>query len=251
MSENEIRPVESDGLSDFDLEQIGRKAGAFGGARLLKFVDGRFVTREGEEISAENELLALGLKKVIQKFVGRKLVETTVIPDGEKVPDLKAMNDAAPREEWGTDLNGDPAGPHVLVLVLKLINTATLDRYAFITNRVGGQIAIGDLSDKTKIMRKLRGPNVSPVVSLGVTTFKTKVGLKKRPDFRVVRWLALSPDVLPEPKHPAAAAPAIEQQKAVAAPPVAPATPPTPEPKPTPAPAAAQCLRRLCSVGRR
>ena len=70
-------------------------------------------------------MLVLGLKKVMQKFVGRKLVETIVMPDGEKVPDLKAMNDAAPREEWGTDLNGNPVGPYVRVLVLKLINTAT------------------------------------------------------------------------------------------------------------------------------
>ena len=66
-------PVKSDGLGDFALEQIGRKAGAFGGARLLKFVDGHFVTREGEEIGPEKELVVLGLNKVVQKFVGRKL----------------------------------------------------------------------------------------------------------------------------------------------------------------------------------
>jgi hypothetical protein len=237
MSENEHRPIKSDGLSDFNLEQIGRKAGTFGGARLLKFVDGRFVTREGGEISGGKELLALELKKIIQKFVGRKLMETTVIPDGEKVPDLEAMNDAAPREEWGTDFNGKPVGPYVLVLLLKLIDIVTLDRFAFVTNTTGGSIAVGDLSDKVKIMRELRGLNVSPVVALSVTTFKSaNFGPRKRPDFRPVRWLALSADVLPQPK----AAPAIEHQKAVAAPPVAPATPPTPEPKPTPAPAAAQ-----------
>ena len=42
------------------------------------------------------------------------------------------------------------------------------------TNRVGGPIAIGDLSDKTKIMRRLNGPNVSPVVSFGVTNSRPR-----------------------------------------------------------------------------
>jgi len=197
--------VESDGLDNFSPEQIGRKPGAFGGARLLKFVDGHFVTREGEEIGPDKELVVLGLNKVVQKFVGRKLLDTIIVPDGENVPNLKEMNDAAPREEWGVDLNNNPVGPYTLVLVLKLINGLTLDRFAFITNSVGGSIAIGDLSDKTRIMRRFRGPNVSPVVSLNVTTFRTNFGPKKRPDFRIVRWIRLSPDVLPGPERPTAA----------------------------------------------
>jgi len=70
---------ENDGLSDFSLDQIGMQVSAFGGARLLKFVDGQYVTREGEVIEPNRELMVLGLKKVVQKFVGKKLVETTAI----------------------------------------------------------------------------------------------------------------------------------------------------------------------------
>ena len=173
--------VESDGLDNFSPEQIGRKPGAFGGARLLKFVDGHFVTREGEEIGPDKELVVLGLNKVVQKFVGRKLLDTIIVPDGANVPNLKEMNDAAPREEWGVDLNNNPVGPYTLVLVLKLISGLTLDRFAFITNSVGGSIAIGDLSDKTRIMRRFRGPNVSPVVSLGLTTFRTFLARRSVP----------------------------------------------------------------------
>jgi hypothetical protein len=238
--------VESDGLDNFSPEQIGRKAGAFGGARLLKFVDGRFVTREGEEIGPDKELIVLGLKKVVQKFVGRKLLDTIIVPDGEKVPNLKEMNDAAPREEWGVDLNNNPVGPYTLVLVLKLINAVTLDRFAFITNSVGGSMAIGDLSDKTKIMRRFRGPNVSPVVSLNVTTFRTNFGPRKRPDFRIVRWLTLSADVLPGPDRPTAVpTPAIGRHEPVAAPTIAPVGKPAPAPAaatPAAAPAAAATL---------
>ena len=39
---------EDDGLGSFDLEQLGMKTGAFGGARLLKYVTDHFITREGE-----------------------------------------------------------------------------------------------------------------------------------------------------------------------------------------------------------
>jgi hypothetical protein len=223
--------VESDGLDTFSPEQIGRKSGAFGGARLLKFVDGHFVTREGEEIGPDKELVVLGLNKVVQKFVGRKLLDTIIVPDGENVPNLKEMNDAAPREEWGVDLNNNPVGPYTLVLVLKLINGLTLDRFAFITNSVGGSIAIGDLSDKTRIMRRFRGPNVSPVVSLGVTTFRTNFGPKKRPDFRIVRWTRLSPDVLSGPDRPIAApTPAIGRHEPIATPTIAPVDQPAPAP---------------------
>ena len=42
---------ENDGLSSFSLDQIGMQTGAFGGARLLRFVDGQYVTREGEASS--------------------------------------------------------------------------------------------------------------------------------------------------------------------------------------------------------
>src|SRR5262245_50000119 len=246
--------VESDGLDNFSPEQIGRKPGAFGGARLLKFVDGHFVTREGEEIGPDKELVVLGLNKVVQKFVGRKLLDTIIVPDGENVPNLKEMNDAAPREEWGVDLNNNPVGPYTLVLVLKLINGLTLDRFAFITTSVGGSIAIGDLSDKTRIMRRFRGPNVSPVVSLGVTTFRTSFGPKKRPDFRIVRWTRLSPEWLPGPdRRPPPPTPAIGRHEPVATATIAPVDQPAPAPAAATADvpaAAAQSAPALAAAGR-
>jgi hypothetical protein len=164
------------------------------------------------------------------------------------------MNDAAPREEWGVDLNNNPVGPYSLVFVLKLINGLTLDRFAFITNSVGGSIAIGDLSDKTRIMRRFRGPNVSPVVSLGVTTFRTNFGPKKRPDFRIVRWARLSSDVLPGPDRPTAApTPAIGRHEPVASPTIAPVDQPAPAPAGATAAvpaAAAQSAPALAAAGR-
>jgi hypothetical protein len=196
---------ERDGLSDFSLEQIGMKTGAFGGARIIKYVTDHFTTREGETIEPVRELTVLDLVKCVQKFVGQKLVESTVVRSGQKMPDIAAMNEAAPREEWGQDLNGNPVGPFVRVLALKMLDMVRMDRFVFVTSSIGGSIAVGDLSDKCKMMRRLRGPNVVPVVSCCTTNFKTKFGTRKRPDFRVVRWIMLHGDGsggLPQPEPP-------------------------------------------------
>ena len=206
---------ESDGLDSFNLDQIGMKTGAFGGARVLTFDTDHFKTREGDTIGPEHEMTALGLKKVVQKFVGGKLVSTEVVPDGEKMPDIAALNEAAPREEWSVSpFNGTPTGPYVGVLVLKMIDKS-MNRFAFVTSSVGGSIAIGDLSDKTKIARRFNGPGVVPVVSCTTTNFKIKRLniVRKRPDFRVLRWIQLPGDggnTIPAPKPtPSLAAPTI------------------------------------------
>jgi hypothetical protein len=196
---------DEDGFDDFSLEQIGLRAGAFGGARLLKFVTDKFVTREGEVIGPERRFISLGLVKVVQKFVDKKLVDTIIVPSGKKMPDVDEMNEKAPREEWGADLNGQPTGPYVRVLVLKFIEEPALTRYAFVTSSIGGSIAVGDLSDKIKILRRLRGPDITAVVSPRTTLFKTKFSVRKRPDFYVLGPRRLGGDdgggqPLPRPK---------------------------------------------------
>ena len=61
----------------------------------------------------------------------------------------------------GIGLNGQPQGPYSRALILKLLSLETMDRYAFVTKSLGGQIAIGDLSDKVRIRRRLQGPYVT------------------------------------------------------------------------------------------
>ena len=184
---------EDDGLATFSLEHLGQKVSAFGGARLLKFVSGSFVTREGEIIDSNREFILLGLVKVVQKFVGKKLVETIVVPTREKFPDVDKMNEAAPREEWGTDLNGKSVGPYVRVLVLKLLDAATMDRYAFVTSSMGGKVAFGDISDKVKLVRRLKGAHVTVAVTCEAIKMKSSYNPHgvPRPHFRIVRYVAL------------------------------------------------------------
>jgi hypothetical protein len=176
---------EDDGLSSFDMRQLGGKVGAFGGAKLLKFVQGDFITREGEKIGPEREFITLGLIKAVQKFVNQQLVDTKIIAPHADFPDIAAMNEAAPKDEWGIGLNGQPQGPFTHVLILKFLDAKTYDRYAFVTNSQGGGVAVGDLTDKCKIARRINGPNVTAVVTCHSTRWVTKFNPHgKRPDFR-------------------------------------------------------------------
>jgi hypothetical protein len=41
-------------------------------------------------------------------------------------------------------------------------------------------------------MRPFLGSSAVPIVSCSTTNFKTRFGLRKRPDFRILRWMTLS-----------------------------------------------------------
>ena len=114
------------------------------------------------------------------------------------------MNEAAPKDEWGIGLNGQPQGPFTHMLILKFLDAETFDRYAFVTNSQGGGVAVGDLTDKCKIARRINGPNVTAVVTCHSTRWQTKFNPHgKRPDFRVERWMPLDGDKqLAKPTEP-------------------------------------------------
>jgi hypothetical protein len=216
---------EDDGLATFSLEQLGQKISAFGGARLLKFVSGNYVTREGETIDSKREFILLGLVKVVQKFVNKKLIDTIIVPTRENFPNIDKMNEAAPREEWGTDLNGKPVGPYVSVLVLKLLDALTMDRYVFVTSSTGGKIAFGDISDKIKLIRRIKGANVTAAIVCEMVRMRSQYNPHgvPRPHFRIVRYVRLGgetalppaqtkilpPSTSAPPTTPASAAPSI------------------------------------------
>ena len=71
--------VEDDGLGSFDQAQMGGRTSAFGGARILKFMQGVFTTTLGEVVEPARELVSLGLSKIVQKFVAKQLLDTIVI----------------------------------------------------------------------------------------------------------------------------------------------------------------------------
>jgi hypothetical protein len=166
-------------------------AGLIQGA-LLKFSnEGRWATRDGDELSRNLELVAVDVARVVQKWHDQKPVETKVLEPGEPFPDIDELNDGVPREEWEEDLNGNPRGPYQAQHILYLLDLSTMERFTYTTATFGGRKAIRDLRDKLIWMQRLRGANVYPVVTLSDTFMNTKWGGRQRPDFKIVRWVRL------------------------------------------------------------
>jgi hypothetical protein len=158
----------------------------------VKFTnESTWVTRDGDVLLPDRELIATAITRVTQKWIDRLPVETRVLEPGENFPDLEALNEAAPKSEWAEGPDGKKRGPHQNAYNVHLLDPRTMDRFTFATGTVGGGICTRDLRDKTQWMRRLRGHNVVPVVTLSDKTMKTKFGSRHRPHFVVVRWIEL------------------------------------------------------------
>jgi hypothetical protein len=159
---------------------------------LIKFTnEGKWVTRDGEELPTDLELVAANVNRVVQKWWDGQPVETIVLEPHQKFPDVEEMNEKVPKKEWVEGPDGNLRGPYQAQHILYLLDPKTMDKYTFPTGTTGGRIAIRDLVDKTTWMRRLRGPNVYAVVLLADTFMKTKWGGRQRPHFQIVRWVSL------------------------------------------------------------
>jgi hypothetical protein len=170
---------------------------------VVKFTnEATWVTRDEEELPPDRELIATDIIRVVQKWINQLPVETTVLEAGQKFPDLEALNEAAPKTEWAEGPDGKPRGPWQAQYIVHLLDPKTMDRFSYATGTTGGGIAVRDLRDKVQWMRRLRGQNIYPVVTLSDKFMKTRFGGRQRPHFVIVRWIALGGDnvtALPAP----------------------------------------------------
>src|SRR6516165_7002347 len=67
---------------------------------LIKFTnEATWVTRDGE-LPADLELVAVDVKRVVQKWQDQQPVETIILEPHQKFPDIEKMNEETPKEEW-------------------------------------------------------------------------------------------------------------------------------------------------------
>src|SRR6516165_1466783 len=152
----------NDGVEGDDRPEGG--AGVIQGV-LIKFTnEGKWVTRDGDELPADLELAAIEVLRVVQKWTpdGQPDGPPVILEPDQKFPDIEEMNDKAPREEWGEGPDGKPRGPYQGQHVLYLLDLKTMDKYTYPTGTGGGRIAIRELRDKLVWMRRWRGSNVYP-----------------------------------------------------------------------------------------
>jgi hypothetical protein len=174
---------------------------------LVKFTnEAMWVTRDGDELPADLELVAVDVGRVVQKWQDGQPVETIVLEPHQKFPNVEELNEKVPKKEWVEGPDGNLRGPWQAQHILYLLDPRTMDKFTFPTGTTGGRIAVRDLVDKTTWMRRLRGPNVYAVVLLSNTFMNTKWGGRQRPHFRIVRWVGSEGgqvEALPSPPPPA------------------------------------------------
>jgi hypothetical protein len=195
----------SDGFEGFEPGVEGDDRPQAGGVVqgvLAKFTnEAKWVTRDGDELPADLELVAVDIARVAQKWVDQVPTETIILAPGQKFPDVKKLNDEVPRSEWREGPSGDLVGPWQTQHIVYLLDPKTMERFTYPTGTIGGSIAVRDLADRTTWMRRFRGTHVYPMVTLGDAHMNTKFGGRQRPQFKIVRWVSLGSEgkVLPAP----------------------------------------------------
>jgi hypothetical protein len=175
---------------------------------LAKFSnEAAWITRDGDELPADLELVAVDVARVVQRWQDQAPAETIVLEPHQKFPDIEEMNQKVPRKEWVEGPDGQPRGPWQAQHILYLLDPKTMDKYTFATGTTGGKIAIRELRDKLVWMRRLRGPNVYPVITLADKFMNTRFGGRQRPHFVIKRWVSLGAEggqveALPSPSPP-------------------------------------------------
>jgi hypothetical protein len=214
----------------------GLSGGGDGGDRLikgskLKFTNEGTWTIDDEPVDKDRKFLVVGVCKAYQKWIDGLPVEKHVIEAHEQVPDLDALNKAAPPEQW-VEKFGKKVGPWDWCYAVYLIDPTTMQVCTFSTNTVGGGQCVRELRESTGMARRMHGDSVYPKVKLTDKFMKTQYGGRQRPAFDILDYeeLGPTPAALPadapkqieaqpaEPAEPKPEAPNGQKAKAAVAP---------------------------------
>jgi hypothetical protein len=205
---NTTASVPADGLDGYTDEVSGaetRKQGLIRGT-LLRFSNtAEWETKDGEVLDQGTRLVLIEVIRTVVRWGKEKdkgPVETVVLDPGEKFPDVEEWNNALDKSEWLEGLNG-LRGPWTIQQIARLVDPRTMVQFSFPTSTTGGAIAIRDVMDSIKAMRRFR-PGATPIVELTSTFMKTKFGGRQRPHFIIRDWVGMPgndprPAALPAP----------------------------------------------------
>jgi hypothetical protein len=150
-------------------------------------------------------LLVTHTGSIVQKWKDKKPEQTIWKERGKPLPDLDELNESVPQSEWREGIDGKLQGPWQFQEVVYLLDPDTAGKFTFANGAVGTKIAVSQLRDQVRSMRALRGENVVPLVELSDAPMPTKFGMRRRPEFKVIRWFQFGQHDQPTPQLPAPA----------------------------------------------
>ena len=199
--------IELDGFESYDDSVEGHDRAPSNQGPIVKFTnEARWITREGEEIPPTKELIAIDIGREVVKWDTDKEAPParTILKSGQPFPDIEKLNAETPQSEWIETPDGGMRGPYEAQHVVYLLDPVTMAMYRYPTGTVGGHIAVSELVEQTKWMRRIRGINVYAVLVLTNVFMKTRWGGRQRPKLRPVRWITFGeggdPPVAQPPK---------------------------------------------------
>lgn len=157
----------------------------------LKFVDGRWSTADGREMTGK-KLLVIHMTRALRRWHEGGPPED-ISEDAGPLPDHEAMNAAIPQSEWRRGLNGEPEKPWQLNFPVYLIDLDAFEIFTSINSTWGQKTAWVKLNTQIKFCSAIKKIKMHPVVKLGSSQMGGKMQ-KLRPDFTIMpdEWVSFS-----------------------------------------------------------
>jgi hypothetical protein len=182
--------VAGDGFSDVDDEGYGT---FIENPPKVKFGNDSKWTRGDQVIPSSRTFLVINIVRVIQHWVGQLPTnKSRALELGEKWPDIDELNAAAPPEEW-RDHFGRRIGPWQKTYMAYLFDPKTKEVFTYPTATAGGFRAMRGLCKETERVRRVRGQEVYPLITLADAYMPTQFGGRQRPHFNIVGYQPLGP----------------------------------------------------------
>jgi hypothetical protein len=152
--------------------------------------------KDGATFDENLRLLVVFWTMLNQEWGADNMPLQTVLPDADAMlPPIEPLNEAVPKKKWRKGLNEELVGPWCRQYLIRLIDPSSFGTFTFVNSTTGAQIAYEILIGKIEMAQMVRG-QVYPLVTLSDAAFKTKWGVRRRPDFKVVDWVAFTPPEL-------------------------------------------------------
>jgi hypothetical protein len=153
--------------------------------KVIRFITDRFVAgREKTPLPPDHQYIVIEAREGWRRLEAGSKPEWLMRQPGEPKPGQPHV----PESEYVTDLSGQRVNPWRYLKWLYLVDAATGVISTLEVGSIGGLMSVAELGQQISGMRQLKGSGAVPVIELGVQPFKTKFGMKKRPEFVVVGW---------------------------------------------------------------
>jgi hypothetical protein len=187
--ENNNLPVHlGDGFDDYG----GDETNLIIRGERLKFTNSyEWLTKGDELIEPDREFVIVEIIRVNQRWInGQNKPETRILGPNEPWPDTDLQNAAVPQSEW-RDHFGERKGPFENAWVAYLMDFRTMEGFTFPTTSKGGFACFRELKDAVRRARLMLGPHAHPLVTLTDAFFTKNFGGKRRPCFKIKKFLTL------------------------------------------------------------